>query len=228
MRSADAPVFHEAFREALNDLQPGWEVDEVGIVGPNDAAVRLVNRHDGPIDGHVDVEFIWNRGEAGRIVLWDCVTGFGRDAAERARCAAHLWASTAGGAILELTSSRQGEFADHYHGSDPGGLPGWHIIAGSVIGFGNEASPATLQEWWLDRPGVPALATTLEPTLEETTCPHGIKILFGGDGIAEVRVDGDHHEAASVALRDLGWPRLVPAGFVRTYIIALHRERSAG
>jgi hypothetical protein len=90
------------------------------------------------------------------------------------------------------------------------------------------SEPRQLQEWWLANPRISVLATTLEPTLEEATCPHGIKILFGGDGIAEVRVDGDHHEAASVALRDLGWPRLVPAGFVRTYIVALHRERSAG
>lgn len=52
----------------------------------------------------------------------------------------------------------------------------------------------------------------------------GVKILFGGANIAEVRVNGEAHEAAPGMLRGLDWPRLEQPGFLRTYVIALYRE----
>jgi len=78
------------------------------------------------------------------------------------------------------------------------------------------------QTWYLDNPVLPALSTALVDSLEERRCPHGLKIFFGCDGIAEVRLDGEYHESASTALANLGWPRL--PGFVRTYVLVLHRD----
>lgn len=71
---------------------------------------------------------------------------------------------------------------------------------------------------------LPAIAPALDGSLEEEAGPHGLKILFGGDDVAEVRLDGQYHEAASRALLELPWPRLKPMAFVRSYVLVLHRE----
>jgi len=97
-------------------------------------------------------------------------------------------------------------------------------IAGAITGFGSGASPSALQQWWLENPVLPALARALGDSLNEQDAPYGLKILFGGDGVAEVRVNGEQHDAASSALASLPWPRLNPPGFVRSYLLVLHRE----
>ncbi len=113
---------------------------------------------------------------------------------------------------------------DHYRGTDPDGFGNWHIIAGAVIGFGTGDSATALQQWYLENPILPSLCASLDDSLGKQDCPHGIKILFGGDRVAEVRVDGEYHDVASRSLGALSWPTLEPAGFVRSYIVALHRE----
>ncbi len=170
------------------------------------------------------MQFVLDEASSRRIELWDCVAGLGATHLDRARFAARLWGQTTAGALLELKYSRRGEFADHYHSSDVGGLSGWHAIAGAIVGFGQGASPSKLQQWWLSNPVLPTLAGALNDSLPEPDAPFGLKIFFGGDGVAEVRVDGDRHDAASFALCALPWPRLQPPGFVRSYVIALHRE----
>lgn len=218
----------EAFREALNALRPGWVVTGGAIVGPDGAAVRLAERDVSRIEGHVDVQFVLDDASPRRVELWDCVVGYGATAADRARFAANMWGQTTAGVLLELKYSRRGEFADHYHAADAGGFSGWHSIAGAIVGFGKGESPSALQRWWLDNPVLPALARALDDSLNEPEGPFGLKILFGGDGIAEVRVNGEQHDAASSALASLPWPRLSPAGFVRSYVLVLHREPSEG
>lgn len=220
------PILLEAFRDALNALKPGWSVTRDGIVGPGGAVVRLTQRHEVQSVGHVDVQFILSDASTRPAVLWDCVAGFGATPAERARFAARLWSQTTAGALCELKYSLRGEFADHFRGNEPGGLTEWHVICSPILGFGAGESSCKLQQWWLDNPVLPSLTHALGDSLSEQDCPHGIKILFGGDGdgIAEVRVDGEPHEAASTALAGLAWPRLEPPGFVRSYVIALHRD----
>ena len=220
----DDSIAHEAFCGALNSLKQGWRVTEAGLVGPDHALVRLNRRHSSDSDGHLDVEFVPDDRAAGRVGLWDCVAEFGVTAGERARNAAHLWAQTTAPALLEFKYSQRGEFADHYHGHEKDGFAGWHVICGAIMGFGHSESPQRLQDWWLKNPLLPRLAATLEGSVDEGRCPHGIKILFGGDGIAEVRLDGERHERASAILASLDWPRLQPAGFVRSYVVVLHRE----
>lgn len=217
-------VWYEAFREALEASKPGWRLTDQGLLGPAGATVRLAQRHPASSEGHVDVGFALGASSATPTVLWDCVAGFGATVEARARTAAQLWGQTTAGALLELACSQQGEFADHYRGDEEGGFPGWHIISGAVLGYGAGDSPGVLQQWWLEHPVLPAVAAALGGSLDERPGPRGIKLLLGGPGVAEVRLDGEVHEAASDALAALPWPRREPPGFVRSYVVALHRE----
>ena len=220
----DQLAFAGAFCKALNSLQAGWQVSGREIFGPDGAKVRLTERHAGG-PGHADVQFIWGEGTPREVVLWDCVSGFGGNTVDLAETAAHIWSATTAGPLLELFFSRRGEFADHLCGGDRDGLSGWHVVAGAVIGYGaNSQNSELLQQWFLENPVLPALAKSLESSLDDTRAPHGIKVLLGGDSVAEVRIDGEIHEAASDVLAHLDWPRLHPASFVRSYFIALHRE----
>jgi hypothetical protein len=189
--------------------------------------VVLWQRHSVDNEGHVDVQFLIDRPGAESICLWDCVSGFGATAEARARFAAGLWAQTGGAACLELALSLRGDFADHYRGSEPGGFTNWHVIMGAIIGFGASDSASALQNWWLTHPVLPALARVLSCDLNEQRGPHGLKILFGGNRVAEVRLDGERHDGASRALASLAWPTLEPAAFVRSFVVLLHPEQSS-
>lgn len=215
---------YEAFRAVLNEMHPGWFVGSNGLEGPGGAGVRLAHRHGSTAEGHVDVLFVLDEAAPGGGELWDCVAGYGATPAARAAAAGRLWAQTTGAAVLELKYSRTGQFADHYRGHDLGGLFGWHTIHGGIVGFGLGDTPGRLQKWWLSNPVLPALSRPLEGSLHERDCPAGLKIMFGGESVAEVRVNGVQHDAASAALAALPWPRLHPAGFARSYVLVLHPD----
>jgi uncharacterized protein DUF6348 len=215
---------YDAFRDALNGLKPGWTKTERGLVGPGGALVRLGQRHDSTSGGHVDVQFEPDEAKPLKTALWDCVCGFGASSAEKARNAAYLWSQTSAATLFEFKYSRRGDFADHYRGSDPGGFEGWHVITGPVMGYGTGDSAARLQQWYLSNSVLPALSRIMSDSIDESMCPHGVKIFLGGNGVAEVRLDGEIHDAASEALAKLAWPRLDPPGFVRCYVLVLHRE----
>jgi len=205
-------------------MLPGWHISESGLVGPKYARIRLSQHHESQSAGHVDVEFVLDETSPTRVQLWDCVSGFGAAPSDLALSAAHIWCQTTAAAILELKYSRRGEFASHYHGDDPNGLRGWHVIAGAILGYGQGDSADQLQQWWLEYPVLPALSPALHDALAEGACPRGFKLLFGGDDVAEVRLDGERHEVASAALANLPWPRLKLPGFVRSYVVVLHDE----
>jgi hypothetical protein len=220
----DDATTREAFVEALNQLRPGWVMAGDAIVGPDGAVVRFGERHVSEVVGHLDVQFVLNDNASQPIELWDCVSGYGETPVDRARFAAQLWAQTTASALLEFKYSGTGEFAGHYHGDDADGFSGWHAIHGGIAGFGGTDRPSKLQEWWLTNPVLPALARALDDLLHEREGPFGLKILFGGDGIAEVRVNGEVHDGASSTLASLPWPRLDPPNFVRSYVVLAHRE----
>lgn len=215
--------FAEAFCDVLNGLMPGWDTEAGVIRGPDGAVIRFSERHSAGSDGHADLEFSFRDNDPQTFRLWDCVSGFGATLSECARSAARLWGATSAGALLELRYSRRGEFADHFHGNEPQGLVGWHCICGAVIGYGQGDSPQSLQDWWLSRHAVlPTISPFLRTLADDR--PHSIKVFFGAQDVAEVRVDGDIHEEASAALLSLDWPRLEPVGYIRVFVIALHRE----
>lgn len=212
--------FAHGFCLALNELRAGWRVAGDEVVGPEGAIVRFGSRHPSSSEGHTDVEFRFDDATS----LWDCVNGFGSTPEDRVATAARVWARTTAGALLELKYSRRGEYADHYRGHEPGGFPGWHAIHSAVLGYGRGDSAERLQQWCQQQHLLAGLAGVLGDEVVQGDGPHGIKLFFGGAGIAEVRLDGDVHDAASQWLADLDWPRLEPAGFVRTFIVLVHPE----
>jgi hypothetical protein len=216
-------VLHEQFRDALNALMDGWELSPTGIVGPEGALVRLHAHDAARDDGHVDVQFTFGSPDGAEVSLWDCVSGFGDSPVDRGRAAAHLWSLTTGTALLELQYSRRGEFADHYAATDEEGFQGWHLVHGGIIGFGQGDAARQLQQWWVENPFLPQLAQAMADSLEADSCPHGIKIFFGGDGIAEVQLNRQVHAAASQRLAGLDWPRLSSVAFVRSYLLVAHQ-----
>lgn len=222
--SPEAAVhFANAFAEVLNGVMPGWVVEQDMIRGPEDAAVRFGARHPVSSPGHADVEFSFEDRAADSLRLWDCVVGFGEDLQARARNAATIWGSTSAMALLEFKYSRRGKYADHYMSHEATGLTGWHAICSPIIGWGQGDGGRELQEWWTRHEQVlPALAPALQDL--QDNLPHAIKVFLGGQDVAEVRVDGEHHDAASDALLALDWPRQDPASFVRAFVIAIHRE----
>lgn len=215
--------FAAAFCDVLNGMMPGWKTEGDVIRGPHGAAIRFTDRHGNGSDEHVDVEFTFQDDNPDTLRLWDCVSGFGDSLPEYASSAAHLWGGTSAGALLELQYSQKGEFADHFHGHDPQGLRGWHCICSAVMGYGEGDSAQSLQGWWLSRHTVLPTISPFLRTLSDNR-PHSIKVFFGAQDVAEVRIDGDLHAEATAALLSLDWPRLGPVGFLRVFIIALHRE----
>lgn len=215
--------FAPAFCSELNKLKPGWTIQNDIIRGPEDAAVRFCTLHLVSSPGHADVEFSFQDGASDSLRLLDCVMGFGENIDECASSAAKIWGSTSAPALLELKYSRKGKYADHYFGHEPHGLKGWHSICSPIIGWGRGDGGKALQEWWLSTQQVlPAIAPALADLRGDQ--PHAVKILLGGQDIAEVRVDGQHHEAASAALLALNWPRQASPSFARAFAIAIHRE----
>lgn len=206
---------------ALNEIRPGWSVRAGTVVGPDGASAGIEDRGHSDLPHHLD---IWCRlkPDDGPL-LWDCVNGFGASPSEAIGTAIHLWSQTTAMALLELKYSRRREFADHYRGNERDGLPGWHVIAAPILGFGKGDSPDALQRWCIEHPLLPELGAALSD-VERARAPHGMKVLFGGADVAEVRLGGERHEAASQALLRLEWPRLADAGFVRTYFILVHPE----
>jgi hypothetical protein len=51
-----------------------------------------------------------------------------------------------------------------------------------------------------------------------------VLIRAGHPPVAEVRIDGERHEAASRALLAMDWPRDRAAGMARSYVLFVHRE----
>lgn len=222
-----AARFARAFAEGLNAIRPGWTAQGSEVHGPGGARVVFAERHVSPLDSHVDVGFVFDVNRPDIPVLWDCVAAMGETLEDRIKGGAQLWTQSAGAAGIELKYSRCGEFADHFLGDDPRGLTNWHCICGGLVGFGVDDGASRLQRWWCDQTKVlPAIAPTLSGLSDGV--PHAIKIFFGAGDLAEVRVDGEHHEAATEALLALDWPRNGPYGVVRTFVIALHRDCQCG
>lgn len=222
MESAEA--WHAAVRTALVaelSLVAGtWTDNGHDIEGPGMSSVLVGSRHPGGTR-HVDIGFVLNREHAESPVLWDCVASPSADIASAAAFIAKVWASSVAPVALELFS-RDGRFADHAQGDDGLGLAGWHSIHGPTFGYGAK-SVDELQRWVLEHPPVPALAAQLRSSLTPAKI-HTAKFLLvaGAESAAEVRIDGEVHQAASDALLALPWPRDGVLGALRQYTVFLH------
>lgn len=215
--------FAAEFCSKLNELMSGWDADRGVIHGPDGALICFSDRHGADSEGHTDIEFILRSGDPLSPRLWDCVSGFGTTVSERVHSAAEIWGATSANALLEFKYSQRGQFADHFRGHDPQGILGWHCICSPVIGYGQGDTAQSLQDWWISKHAVlPSISPCLHTLSNDR--PHSIKVFFGAQDVAEVRIDGDIHQDASDVLLSLHRPRLNPIGFLRVFVIALHRE----
>ena len=214
-----------AFRDGLKSMKAGWKIRKGTLSGPLGARLLLRRSTHSDDPAHLDVLFEFPDRSGNPVRFLDCISGLGRSTADRARTSSKIWTHTSAPTLFELRYSLRGEFADHYGGTDPGGIPGWHSICAPIMGYGAPESAEALQTWW---PTNPVLATIWAAigAPPEVDAPLGMKVLFGADEVAEVRVNGEFHDRATDALLGMDWPRLEPAAFVRAYVIALHPDGS--
>ncbi|MYS24991.1 hypothetical protein GA0115240_17227 [Streptomyces sp. DvalAA-14] len=157
----------------------------------------------------------------------DCVVAIGDDAPTAAR----TWVETAGACMLELLDRRR-HFADHAGPDDERGVPDWHCIASGAVGLGADvAESRRLQKSLVDANVLHHIADTFAADLDSPYF-NGIKIFYGGQPgkvQAEIRVNGERHEAASAALVAMGLPEPTAFTMVRSYALLLPvREDGTG
>lgn len=207
----------------LSSIFKEWDVAGDTVLGPGTFAIRVEDQHRlGPT--HFDIGFVLNRERDDVPVLWDCTAGFGQNEEEIITRAVRNWAACTVPAILELVV-QNGSFAAHLGYDDPKGCAGWHVILGPVTAFGAGVAPKELQSWVLDAPLLPSLGPMVASAFERPML-NGVKLLFGSaqDDIAEVRVNGVVHEAASRRLKLMKWPRASEAAFARCYWLFVHEH----
>lgn len=148
----------------------------------------------------------------------DCVVAFAG-----APRAADSWAQTAGACLLELIDRRE-RFADHLGAEDPRGIPGWHMIESGVVGVGMDpAENRRLQRALTEANVLHRVAGTFTADLEPRFFT-GVKVFYGGlpgSMEAEIRIDGERHEAASAAMATLDLPEPSVFTAVRSYALLL-------
>src|SRR5262245_49562036 len=214
----DPTLVAEMVAARMADFGPAWTAVGNEAIGPNTLAVRALDRHDaGP--NHIDLGFVLDRERDDAPVIWDCAAGLGDSPFEIVNQAVETWAVCTAPVVIELLT-RDGDYATHFMGDDPLGIPGWHCIHGPILGFGLGDGPEAMQQWALDHPFLRPLAGVLTEGFDRPEL-NGIKLLFGGD-VAEVRINGEWNGPASDVLRALGWPRLDPVGFARCFVLAVH------
>jgi hypothetical protein len=225
---SDIAIDHEFLRDAITDglsriSEMSWTRAADGTVRSERAQViHIADLHpeEDQHPGHVDIGFGLNAEHPGAPVLWDCVAGIGNTPAQVAEQAAFMWLETTAPAVLELMEQRS-RLADHHESTDPGGLPGMHVVQGPALVFGR-GDTTPMQEWARDNYVLPALYEALSHRLSEDI--NGVKLLFGGRAggeVAEVRVNQAYDEASSRTLAQLAWPRLEGPAFVRAYLVVM-------
>jgi hypothetical protein len=156
-------------------------------------------------------------------LLWDCAVGLADSEEQATTQAVEVWASRTMPVFWELFT-QDGTFAAHYPADDPDGIPGWHVIAGGITGWGVEGASTILQQWVVDNPLLPKLSA-LTDTFDRPEL-NGVRIFFGGPpgkDAAEVRVNGHIDPASSRQLYEAPWPRLSRHAYVSTYVLGVHR-----
>lgn len=156
----------------------------------------------------------------------DCVVALSGDP----RKAADAWVQTAGACLLELLD-QHGHFADHAGPDHERGVPGWHSIISGAVGVGLDgAENRRLQTALLDANVLPRIASTFTADLESPYF-NGIKVFYGGQPgamEAEIRVNGERHEAASAAMAALNLPEPTVFTAVRHYSLLLPPSAEVG
>lgn len=154
----------ELVASALNQVREGWMAGDDGVVrGPGTVAVAVASNHtDEP--RHLDLEFILNVDRREETAIIDCMSGIAHDPRAAIEQAVHMWMSTTAAAVFELLD-QTGEHAAHFPVGDPQGFPGWHMIGGTVLGWGQGTEVSSIRDWMARTTPWNALATAIEPGL---------------------------------------------------------------
>jgi hypothetical protein len=219
-----------AERMSQFDLPWAWGADQIQgdvLRGPGTLAIELQENHT-ESDAHLDLAFILNVDNPTQTTIFDCTTGFGVSTEDAWGRAVGFWAELTAATIVELFKPAN-QYAEHQHGNDPLGFPGWHMISAGWIGFGRGEQRGALAQWAADQHLVTQLASVISTGLDRDHL-NGVKIIFGGTSeneIAEVRINGQWDETASGALLALPWPRPPHAVFAQSFLLLPHPENDA-
>ncbi|WP_186767898.1 DUF6348 family protein [Streptomyces qinzhouensis] len=149
----------------------------------------------------------------------DCVVAMTEDP----RQAAEAWVQTAGACLLELLDPRE-HFASHAGPDHEHGVPGWNSITSGAVGFGLDADEnRKMQTALLNANVLHRISDTFTEDLESPFF-NGVTVFYGGrPGAmeAEIRVNGERHDAASVAMAALDLPEPATFTAVRYYALLL-------
>ncbi|GAA2647978.1 MULTISPECIES: DUF6348 family protein [Streptomyces] len=139
------------------------------------------------------------------------------------RDAAGLWARSAGACLLGLLYEHE-ELAEHCGPDEGRGVPGWRSITSGVLAYGlSDTENLRLQNALLEADVLREIADTFTADLESPWF-NGVRVFYGGaPGAveAEVRVNGERHEAASAALAALGLPEPAVFTVARSFTLVL-------
>ncbi|MGX9890455.1 DUF6348 family protein [Streptomyces sp. NPDC002276] len=210
-------------RAGLEEFAPGVtqgaELKGNSLVSPQGWAVAVAPPHHGG-GQHYDLVALPDVSIQPDVPCFmDCVVSMSADPQD----AANTWVQTAGACLLELLDLRE-QFADHAGPDNKRGVPGWHMITSGAVGLGTDVDEnRRLQGALLDANVLHRIADSFTADLESPFF-NGVKVFYGGrPGAmeAEIRVNGERHEAASAAMTALGLPEPTAFTAVRFYALLL-------
>ena len=210
-------------RDSLEEQAPGvtegTELKGNSLVSPHGWAVAVLPPDHGS-GHHYDLAALPDVKVQPDVPMFvDCSVAMSRNP----KHAADAWVQTSGACLLELFD-RRGRFADHADPSDEHGVPGWHVIASGVVGMSlDPAENRRIQAAILNMNVLHRIAPSFTADLESPFF-NGVKMFYGGaPGAmqAEIRVNGEYHEAASAAMAALGLPEPKTFTAVRSYALFL-------
>jgi hypothetical protein len=208
-------------KASLEELAPGITADAVlkgnSLSSPGQGWVVgvLPNTHGGP--RHYDLMAMPDVSiQPDAPCFVDCVSAW------NPRYAAAAWAETAGACLLEVLD-RHGRYADHEDPDDERGVPGFHAIISGATAIGADPEEnQRVQQAVLDANVLHRIAGSFTEDLVESPLFNGVRVFWGGQPgsmQAEVRVNGERHEAASAAMAALNLPEPAAGIMVRYYAL---------
>jgi hypothetical protein len=210
-------------KAGLEEFAPGVtqgaELKGNSLLSPRGWAVAVAPPHHGG-GRHYDLVALPDVSVQPDVPLFmDCVVSMSADP----RHAADSWVQTAGACLLELLD-RHKRFANHAGPGDARGVPGWHVIASGATGVGLDVDEnRRLQLALVNANVLHHIADSFTSDLESPFF-NGVKVFYGGlpgSMEAEVRINGERHEAASAAMAALNLPEPNVFTAVRSYALLL-------
>ncbi|WP_351235829.1 DUF6348 family protein [Streptomyces sp. NPDC002133] len=209
-------------RDALEEVAPGCtagaELKGNSLLSPQGWAVGIGPAGHGD-EGHYDLIAFPDVSIQPDVPCFvDCVV-----VVSTPRDAAGLWARSAGACMLELLDGNE-QLAEHWGPDEERGVPGWRSITSGVLAYGlSDRENLRLQNALLEADVLREIAHTFTADLESPWF-NGVRVFYGGaPGAveAEVRVNGERHEAASAALAALALPEPTVFTVARSFTLVL-------